>query len=96
MSQQENVFAKFVVDPSKVPDPNRIGLQQLEKYQSIETERLGALGRSFRRSAVYMAGVAGLCLVAAWLGEKNARSELFGADSTLPLNQTRAAAIWIC
>jgi len=31
----QNPFAKFVVDPSKVPNPNTIALGDFEKYQSI-------------------------------------------------------------
>ena len=40
---QGNPFAKFVPNPSSAPDPNKITLQQLEKYSSFEMERLGAL-----------------------------------------------------
>ena len=69
----ENPFSKFVVDPTSKPDPNKISLQQFEKYNSLEMEKLGALSRTLRRSAKYMAGVAGLCALAAWWGEKQAR-----------------------
>ena len=78
---QENPFSKFVTNPSSIPEPNKITLQQLEKYNSYEMEKLNALTRSVKRSGKYIGGVLGLCLVAAWWGEKNARSELFGADS---------------
>ena len=50
-------------NPVAKPDPNRISLQQLEKYNSYEMEKMGSLGRVLRRSARYMAGVAGLCLL---------------------------------
>ena len=78
---QESPFAKLVSNPSSVPDPNRITLQQLEKYNSIEMQRLSTLSRTAIRSSKYIGGVLGLCLVAAWWGEKQARCELFGSDS---------------
>jgi|JI10StandDraft_1071094.scaffolds.fasta_scaffold296765_2 hypothetical protein len=89
---QGNPFAKFVPNPSSAPDPNKITLQQLEKYSSFEMERLGALSRTLKRSGLYLGGVIGLCLVAAWWGDKKARCEIFGADSTDGPMQTRAAA----
>ncbi len=76
-----NPYAKFVKDPSSIPDPNKITLQQFEKYNSLELEKVNSQLRTFRRSAVYIGGVLGLCLVAAWWGEKQARHELFGCDS---------------
>jgi hypothetical protein len=79
---QGNPFLKFVPDPSKVPDPNKISLQQFEKYSSYEMEKLSALSRSLKRSGLYIGGVIGLCLLGAWWGERKARCELFGADST--------------
>lgn len=93
---QENPFAKLVVDPTSKPDPNKISLQQLEKYNSYEMEKLGAVSRTLKKSAKYMAGVAGLCLVAAWWGEQKARNELFGHDSTILIIQIREEAILIC
>ena len=69
----ENPFSKLVIDPTSKPDPNKISLQQLEKYNSFEMEKLGSLSRTLKRSSKYMAGVAGLCLLAAWWGEKQAR-----------------------
>lgn len=93
---QGNPFAKFVPNPSSVPDPNKITLQQLEKYNSLEIEKLNALFRALRRSAPYVGGVLGLCLAAAWWGERQARSELFGADSTRSAMQTREAATSTC
>lgn len=91
----ENPFAKLVSNPSSAPDPNRITLQQLEKYNSIEMERLNTLTRSIKRSGKYLGGVLGLCLVGAWWAERQARCELFGADSTISIMQTREEAIWI-
>jgi hypothetical protein len=79
---QENPFAKLVANPSSIPDPNRITLTQLEKYNSIEIEKLNTLGRTLKRSGKYIGGVVGLCLLGAWWGEKQARCQLFGADST--------------
>jgi hypothetical protein len=79
---QPNPYAKFVSNPSNIPDPNKITLQQLEKYNSLEIEKLGSLFRTFKRSGLYIGGVVGLCLIGAWWGEKQARSELFGSDST--------------
>jgi len=78
-----NPYAKFIKDPSQVPDPNRITLQQFEKYNSLELEKSNLQLRTLRRSAGYIGGVLGLCLIAAWWGEKNARHELFGSDSTV-------------
>ena len=90
----ENPFTKLVSNPSSAPDPNKITLQQLERYNSYEMEKLNTLGRTFKRSGKYIGGVLGLCLVAAWWGEKNARSELFGADSTVFITKIREEAIW--
>jgi hypothetical protein len=92
MSSTNNPFSKFVVDPSNIPDPNKITLQQFERYNSLEVERLNSLFRTIKRSGLYIGGVIGLCLAGAWWAEKNARSELFGRDSTPPSTQTRAAA----
>ena len=91
----ENPFAKLVSNPSSAPDPNRITLQQFEKYNSIEIERLNALGRTIKRSGKYLGGVLGLCLIGAWWGEKQARCELFGGDSMTLIMQTRAEVTWI-
>jgi hypothetical protein len=81
MSNNTNPYAKYLADPSKIPDPNRISLAQLEKYNSYEIEKLNSLLRTLKRSSFYIGGVVGLCLAAAWWGEKNARKELFGVDS---------------
>ena len=75
-----NPFSKYVRDPSTLPDPNKITLQQFEKYHSHEMNKLEALFRSFRKSALYIGGVVGLCFAAAWWGERTARQELFGSD----------------
>jgi hypothetical protein len=93
---QGNPFAKLVPNPSSVPDPNKITLQQLEKYNSLEIEKLNSLFRTLRRSAPYIGGVLGLCLAAAWWGERQARSELFGADSTRFATQTKEVATSTC
>lgn len=93
---QESPFAKLVANPSSIPDPNKITLSQLEKYNSLEIEKMNSLGRSFKRSGKYMGGVLGLCLLGVWWGEKKARCELFGADSTSVSTQTRAAVTWTC
>jgi hypothetical protein len=62
----ENPFAKLVSNPSSIPDPNKITLQQLEKYNSHEMEKLNALTRSLKRSGKFIGGVVGLCLVAGY------------------------------
>lgn len=81
MSNNTNPYAKYVADPSKIPDPSKISLAQLEKYNSYEMEKLNSLFRTIKRSSFYIGGVVGLCLAAAWWGERTARRELFGADS---------------
>jgi hypothetical protein len=94
MSGTNNPFSKFVVDPSSIPDPNKISLQQFERYNSLEMERINSLFRTIKRSGLYIGGVLGLCLVGAWWAEKQARTQLFGSDSTPFSTQTRAAATW--
>lgn len=89
----QNPFSKFVVDPSNIPDPNKITLQQFERYNSLEIEKLNSLFRTLKRSSLYIGGVLGLCAVAAWWGERSARCELFGQDSTSILTKTREARI---
>jgi hypothetical protein len=81
MSNNTNPYAKYITDPSKIPDPNKITLSQLEKYNSYEIEKLNSLFRTLKRSSFYLGGVLGLSLVAAWWAEKNARTQLFGVDS---------------
>lgn len=95
MSSTNNPFSKLVADPSSIPDPNKITLQQLERYNSLEIERLNSLFRTIKRSGLYIGGVLGLCLAGAWWAERKARCELFGHDSTLFIRQTRVVAIWI-
>jgi hypothetical protein len=90
-----NPFSKFVADPSSIPDPNKITLQQFERYNSLEIERINSLFRTIKRSGLYIGGVLGLCLAGAWWAEKQARCQLFGQDSTPLSMQTRAAATWI-
>lgn len=89
----QNPFSKFVVDPSNIPDPNKITLHQFERYNSLEIEKLNSLFRTLKRSSLYIGGVLGLCAVAAWWGERSARCELFGQDSTSILTKTREARI---
>ena len=90
-----NPYSKFVSDPSNIPDPNKISLKQFEKYSSLEADKLNSLFRTAARSSKYIGGVVGLCLVAAWWGEKQARCELFGADSISFFIQTKEEVIWI-
>ena len=92
MSGNNNPFSKFVPDPSSIPDPNKITLQQFERYNSLEIEKLNSLFRTIKRSGLYIGGVVALSLVGAWWAEKQARNQLFGVDSTLFSMQTRAAA----
>lgn len=96
MASTNNPYSKLVADPSSIPDPNKITLQQFERYNSLEIERLNSLTRTLKRSGLYIGGVIGLCLAGAWWAERKARTELFGHDSTSPPTQTRAAAtsIW--
>ena len=77
-----NPYSKFIKDPSSIPDPNKISLRQLETYTSLEMEKTHALFRTLKKSSLYMGGVIGLCLLGAVWGEKKARNELFGSDST--------------
>ena len=95
MANNINPYAKFITDPSKIPDPNRITLQQLEKYNSLEIERANTLFRTIKKSGLYLGGVIGLCLAGAWWAERKARSELFGQDSNNNTIQTREEAISI-
>lgn len=89
-----NPFSKFVADPSTIPDPNKISLQQFEKYNSLELEKVNSLLRTMKRSSLYIGGVVGLCLVGAWWAERQARNELFGGDSKVCVMQTRAGHTW--
>ena len=91
-----NPFSKFVVDPSKVPDPNTITAREFENYASTELRRVQSSLRTYRRSAVYLAGCAGLMLVTAWLTGGAARKSVLGTDSNFCHNfQTKEALIWI-
>ncbi|MCB0370239.1 MAG: hypothetical protein KDD45_12660, partial [Bdellovibrionales bacterium] len=54
---QGNPYSKLVTNPSAVPDPNTITLQQFEKYNSLEIEKLNTLGRTIKRSSRYIGGV---------------------------------------
>ena len=56
-----NPFSKYVRDPSNIPDPNKMSVQQYQKYNSLEMEKLNALFRSLRKSRLYIAGVLGVC-----------------------------------
>lgn len=76
-----NPYSKFIVDPSKVPDPNKVTLSQFEKYSSLEMEKIGSVFRTMKRSSFYIGGVIGLCFIGALWAERKARSELFGSDS---------------
>lgn len=82
-AQKSNPFQGFVPDPTKIPDPNTISLGQLEHYNSYEQRRLSANFNSFKRSRLFIAGCVAAALVGIYLGEKKARSSLFGADSKL-------------
>ncbi len=88
-----NPYSKFVVDPSTIPDPNKINLQQFEKYNSLEIERANRLFRTIKKSGLYIGGVLGLCLAGAWWAERKARHELFGSDSNYQIKQIREEAI---
>lgn len=92
-----NPFSKYIVDPSKIVDPNKITLQQLEKYNSYEIEKLNSLFKTVKRSSLYIGGVVGLCLLGAWWAERKARAELFGSDSTSFLIKIReeVISIWL-
>lgn len=55
-----NPFAKFVVDPSKVVNPNTIQAREFENYSSLEIQKLQQSLKTYKRSAVYIAGCLGL------------------------------------
>lgn len=76
-----NPFSKFVVDPSKVPDPNTITARQFENYASTELRRVQSSLRVYRRSAIYLAGCFGLMLFAGYMTGGAARKNVFGTDS---------------
>ena len=63
----QNPFSNLP-NPSSAPDPNKITLQQLEKYNSFEMEKINSLFRTVKRSSKYLGGVLGLSLIAAWWG----------------------------
>jgi hypothetical protein len=79
-----NPFSKFVVDPSKVPNPNTITAAEFEKYTSNEITRLNSSFRVYKRSAVYLAGCIGLMLVTGYFAGKSGRTHLLGSDSKNP------------
>lgn len=76
-----NPFSKFVVDPSKVPDPNTITAREFEKYASTELQRVQSSLRTYRRSAVYLAGCAGLMLLTGFFASRLGRTHVLGKDS---------------
>ncbi len=76
-----NPFSKFVVDPSKVVDPNTMTAREFENYASTEMRRIQSSLRTYRRSAVYLAGCAGLMLFTAFLTGRAAKTNILGADS---------------
>ena len=84
-----NPYSKFIIDPSKVLDPNKVTLTQFEKYSSLEMEKMGSVFRTMKRSGFYISGVIGLCLVGALWAERKARNELFGSDSKFVAMQIR-------
>lgn len=78
-----NPFSKFVVDPSKVLDPNTIPAREFENYASTELRRIQSSLRTYRRSAIYLAGCAGLMIFTAlWTGSAG-RKNVLGADSKI-------------
>lgn len=91
-----NPFSKYVKDPANIPDPNKVTLQQFQKYHSHEMTKLNALFRSVRKSGLYLAGVFGVCWVYTAYRLSVTQDELFGSDCTLFLSKTRAAHILTC
>lgn len=77
----KNPFSKFVVDPSKIPDPNTIQAREFENYASTEIRRIQSSLRVYRRSAIYLAGCAGLMLVVGYFSGSTARKNVLGAES---------------
>ena len=78
-----NPFSKFVVDPSKVPDPNTITAREFEKYTSTELQRIQSSLRTYRRSAVYLGGCAAFMLFTALLANRSGRTYVLGAESKI-------------
>lgn len=76
-----NPFSKFVVDPSKVVEPNTMTAREFENYTSTEMRRIQSSLRTYRRSAVYLAGCAGLMLFTAFFAGKEGRTQILGSDS---------------
>ena len=91
-----NPYSKFIIDPSTVPDPNKVTLSQFEKYSSLEMEKIGSVFRTLKRSSFYIGGVIGLCFVGALWAERRARCELFGGDSNFLAIKTREDRTWTC
>jgi hypothetical protein len=78
-----NPFSKFVVDPSKMPDPNTITAREFEKYTSTELQRVQSSLRTYRRSAVYLGGCAALMLFTAFFANRTGRTYVLGSDSKI-------------
>lgn len=74
MAERKNPFAGFIPEVSKAHDPNHITLANLEKYNSLEHEKLDGLFKVLKKSRLYIGGVLCLCVWGAWYGERKARN----------------------
>lgn len=73
-----NPFSKIPV-PTKA-DPRVISVSDFSKYQSFEMNKLSSSLRTYRKSLLYIGGTVALSLVFAWISNKKASHDLFGAD----------------
>ena len=78
-----NPFAKFVVDPSKVVNPNTIQAREFENYTSLEMQKMQQSLKTYKRSAVYIGGCLALMAVYAVINNNASRKHVLGDDSTL-------------
>ncbi len=85
-----NPFSRFVVDPSKVPNPNTMQAREFENYTSTEMRKIQSSLRVYRRSAIYLAGCFGMMLVAGYLSNRAGRHHILGSDSNLFCNLFRS------
>lgn len=81
MSLRNNPFAKFVPNPSNIPDPNTIKPTDFEKYHSRDMQKLSENMRVLKRSSRYLAGCFAMFLGLTFAAENFARHQVFGADS---------------
>ena len=76
-----NPFSKFVVDASKIVDPNTISAKEFENYTSNEMRRIQSSLKVMKRSSIHLAGVAGLMLLFGYIAGNAGRKNILGSDS---------------